>query len=636
MTRTTPADRRFLASFCLAQAVCVLVIVGAYALSRQQSHYANKVYWIGAIAFIVLPFVIAARSRVTTAGGAVAALNVAVAALAVRFSYAPGQFRFLDEYQHLGTLSTLLDHNHLFLPNAALPVSPEYPGLEIVVSTVVQVTGLPQAAAAFLVLAVARVLTVLGLYELMRLISGSPKLALLACLVYAAGPHFLFFDAYLTYTAVALPMAVWACVAAVRQLLSPSGAVAVRWAAICLALSAATIVCHHVTSYALTVMLIVIFADRGRARIHLLTMFVYVAVLALWNLVVAKQTVRYFAPVVDQIIRPPADSAAKQIVTVGAPKYESYLSQLGAVVLLLVTIVGYLHLTDRIRFWRLLRVPRHLPRLSRLWHGAAVERPAPSGAQVLLRTRERLARRILLISPVAVVGTIGARAVLSDGAELAGRAWAYVLVPASLAVAYGARWAWRVRYRVPRGRLTVSVAGAVAVAAITAMGITAGWPPAYARLPGPYLPGAWERSVDQNVVAAGRWAAEHLPPRSYVASDQMLGGVYSGLAGPDGSYLSAFSYAVIGAPAFDDATRQILQANSIGYALVDSRLAQSAPPSGTLFGTDPTGEVRLTPLPAAAVQKFSTDPRSICLYTAGSISVYDLRALWPANGPANG
>ena len=50
--------------------------------------------------------------------------------------YSPDQFRFLDEFQHVQTAQTILTTHHLFHVNTSLPVSPQYPGLEIITSAV--------------------------------------------------------------------------------------------------------------------------------------------------------------------------------------------------------------------------------------------------------------------------------------------------------------------------------------------------------------------------------------------------------------------------------------------------------------------------------------------------------------------
>ena len=117
----------------------------------------------------------------------------------VKVMHSPTQFTFGDELQHWLTAQNLLTAQHLFSQNSILPISPYYPGLEIVTSALVNLTGMSIYSAGILIIAAARLVLVLTLYVIYEIISHSPRVAGLGTLLYIANPMFLFFDAQFAY-----------------------------------------------------------------------------------------------------------------------------------------------------------------------------------------------------------------------------------------------------------------------------------------------------------------------------------------------------------------------------------------------------------------------------------------------------
>ena len=126
-------------------------------------------------------------------------------------SYAMLETPFLDSYDeliHWGTLIHLLDSHALFPANTELPVSPYYPGLELATAATRWITGLPLVVDELIVLALVRILVVLGVYLVIERLCRSSRAGGVAVLVYAASPQFYSFDAQYAYETIALAFAV--------------------------------------------------------------------------------------------------------------------------------------------------------------------------------------------------------------------------------------------------------------------------------------------------------------------------------------------------------------------------------------------------------------------------------------------
>lgn len=109
-----------------------------------------------------------------------------------------------DTMLHWVTANAILEHKHLFTPNPLLPVSPLFPGLEIVATAIVNMTGLPIFEASVILALVARLAFVSGLFLAYERITGSSLVAGLATIIYAGSSNFFIFDASFSYEAIAI------------------------------------------------------------------------------------------------------------------------------------------------------------------------------------------------------------------------------------------------------------------------------------------------------------------------------------------------------------------------------------------------------------------------------------------------
>ncbi len=109
--------------------------------------------------------------------------------------------------------------------------------------------------AGLLVIGAAKLVIVLAVYRLLLLACRSERIASIATLIYLANPNFLFFDAEFSYESLALPFAVATLALVGVALQSRRGAGRRRLAALAALVGCAVAPTHHITSYALLVIL---------------------------------------------------------------------------------------------------------------------------------------------------------------------------------------------------------------------------------------------------------------------------------------------------------------------------------------------------------------------------------------------
>jgi hypothetical protein len=119
----------------------------------------------------------------------------------------PLYFSFYDEFLHWRTADDIVKSGHLFTENALLPVSPYYPGLEIVTNALGTISGLDTFNSGLIVVGIARLLMMLTLFALNEQVLRSARMASIATLLYMTNPHFLLFDSQFAYESLALPLA---------------------------------------------------------------------------------------------------------------------------------------------------------------------------------------------------------------------------------------------------------------------------------------------------------------------------------------------------------------------------------------------------------------------------------------------
>ncbi|HEX3835254.1 MAG TPA: hypothetical protein VHW04_24945 [Solirubrobacteraceae bacterium] len=597
----------------LVSASGVLVVSLSYAAGREGHSWATVAYWGGhLLTFIPLAaYVLARRTRSKW----VAVVGLALSQSLTKWMYSPLVFKFPDELQHRRTAIDILHYHALFHANPSLPVSPRFPGLEEITTSLMSITGLNLYTAGQIVAGLSHVALATGTFVLLRRVtryapvqappssrsvSGFPKLRLcpdervaaVSALIFAISPQNAFFNGLWIYEAPALVFMVVALIAATRRK-SVAGLIT---AVICLA---AVTVTHHVTAAitALTLLALgagmvlqaglprrgVVAAERADGWRLLALGAVGAGLAAAWLIFVAPMTYQYLAgPVGDVLsgfLRAGSVGGKAQVGGAAVSPFTTAATVIGTGTMAVLVITGALL----------------------AWRG-----------------RQNALTRTFAVLGLGFFGLLGIRFLASDGAELAGRLLTYEYLFACVAASLALTQLWTRR----RG-LTTTV-GLIAVVLVCVGNTTSGWPAPWELVPGKFKVDAFESGVDPAGVQAARWIAANLPRNAKVACDFTACSLVGG-------YGSQFAFAdvpgIFYSRSFNLRTRELLSERGIDYVLVDKRIASQRPVGHDYFDHETSVQEAMTPLPPWALDKFDRDPRVHRVYDGGPLVVYDVRGL---------
>ncbi|HEU5098937.1 MAG TPA: hypothetical protein VFU22_07960 [Roseiflexaceae bacterium] len=233
----------------------VMLVALAYTGSRAGKDWAEFPFWFGILTFsvpVAVRLLAAKASRQERMGLVVL---VGLSYYLVKVLHSPVAFTFSDEPVHSYNVTQILATQHLFHENHLLKATPLYPGLAIVTSAIVTLSGLSIFSAGLLVIGVARITLVLALFLLYERASGSSRVAGVAALFYMANPNFTFYSAQYAYESLALPIAMVCLMTIVRRLGVARGAQRIDLTIVILLTLMAVEMTHHMTSYAITMLL---------------------------------------------------------------------------------------------------------------------------------------------------------------------------------------------------------------------------------------------------------------------------------------------------------------------------------------------------------------------------------------------
>jgi hypothetical protein len=513
----------------------------------------------------------------------------------------PIQVGNYDEFLHWRTAQDMVISGTVFTPNTLLGVSPYYPGLELVTTALSNIGGLSIYESGIIVLAAARLVFLMSLFFFFAMVSGSTRVAGIACLVYMTNPKFLYFDAQFAYESLALPLA-----ALVLYLLARRGhSGPARWAGltiIALITLPAVVTTHHVTSGVLVAFLL-LWALVGlviRRREHSKPgrmAFVTLVLIAGWTVLVATATIGYLAPALSAT----AGELFRLIVGELNPR-EFFVSRTGDVAPLWERLVG----------------------------GASAGLMVvllPVGLIVVWRRyRSNPAMITLALAASLFPLTLAAR-LTRAGAEVAGRTPEFLYIGLGIVIALAlARLSFS-------GRLGIfQAAGAAVVMAVLVLGGVIVGQPGWARLPGPYLVSADGRSVESEGIAAAEWAHHVLGPGNAMVADR----VNSILMSTYGQQELVTTYEtrlplrrLYLVPEVGPVQRKIVHDGQIKYLVIDRRLSTGLPTVGHYYDR---GERRIlgsrwVPLDPQILAKWDGQPDVSRVFDSGNIQLYDVSAL---------
>lgn len=584
----------WLPALSLVGALGLLLVALADTGARYSTTWAEPLFWMG---LLVLFAPIAVRLASSEAArseriGLVVALGLGL--YLVKILHSPLAFTQHDEFYHWRTANDIITHGRLFTENPMLPVSALFPGMENVIDAIVSLSGMSIFSAGVVLMGVARLILTLALYLLYEQISRSSQVAGVASVLYMANPSYLFFTALFKYETLALSFVALLLYAAVRRQ-HPSAHSRLALTVIALLALGVVATTHHLTSYALTMFLvlwtIVSFKIRSKNDLGPGGMMLLAIVVNLtWLVYVASIVVGYLAPhfqgAVSEVIRLIAreQDAGRQLFGPSAtsgervtPLWERTVGFAAVGLLLLGLPFGLLQI------WR-----RHRDSAIALALGVGVLAYPASLAL-------RLTRR---------------------GWEIANRSSEFVFLTIGFVVAIGVV-SFMLEGRLQRMRAFVY---GLCASVIFIGGIIAGSPPAW-RLPGPYLFNSGTRSIEPEGVAAAEWTRSYLGPDNRVGAygtDNLLLGSYGEQHIVIGLSSGVSVEWLMFKPSLEPDSDPLWQRGQVQYLVINRRLGNFPDLASRYWPGAKTG---------SAIAKFDHIRNVSRLFDSGNIIIYDLRAL---------
>ena len=606
---------------------CALLIVSlGYTLNRMNVEWAAGLYWLSLLiifvpaAYRLLSPSIARRERI----GLIVALGLSL--YLVKILHSPLDFTFYDEFLHWNTANHILSTAHLFAPNPLLPVSSLYPGLEIITTALSNLSGFSVVTSGVIILGIARIGFMLGLYLFYERISSSPQIGGIAALLYTANSNFIFFDSQFSYESLSLPIAVTVLFLVAYSTTKSTGKY-LQHLVLILPLVFVVAFTHHLTSYVLVGILflwaIVALLKNYKSGEWIRVGMVSVVALGItlgWSVYVGSTTSDYLAPVIRNSISEISglildENSGRELFqgTNGqsSPLLERVIA-IGAILFILVVLP--------FGIFEIVRSPFQQSPL-----GKKVTLLRSDLLQAWQRYRSNSAAFafaiIVLFHPI-----MQSFRLTSAGWEIANRSSEFIFWAIAFVITIGffslksrafLRPIWKVAFVIWAS--VVFIGGSIS-----------GWPP-WARLPGSYLVSADTRSIEPQGIAAAKWAGEFLRPESLVATDRinsLLVAIY-GHERPithlaDKTYLASVFFS----PTFGDNERELIDRVKANYLLVDTRMSTSLPLVGVYFEAgEPRDKDDETPMSLAALEKFHNINNISQPFDDGNIQIYDVSAI---------
>ncbi len=582
-----------LALIVLGAAVGLLLCAYANALSREGGDPTQLVYWAGVL-LVVVP--IAARIGMEDVSlrerFALAAL-FALSLYAIKVIRDPFLFTFPDEPIHAYNANQAMLHHGLFNGNPILPVTSGYPGLASATSALMSLTGMSSFGAGVILIGLARLLLVLALFVLFTRVSGSHRLAGLAVVIYAGSSNFLYWGVQYSYESLSLPLLV-AVLAALAEREAAGPRLARSWAAPIVLGTMAVVVTHHLTSYALVIvlaLLAVIYRLVRSPKPNPWPFAVFAAVLAAgWLLVAAPNTVDYLSPVLSGAVTSIWNTifgASKARGLFQSPSsavvYETpFLARLITLAAVGLLLLGY------------------LAGFREAW-GRRAKRPF-----VVL----------FCLGGAAFFATLALR-LAPEAWETGNRAGMYLFIGLAFVVAHAVLRLMRAGPRLLLRRAALLACIAVVVVG----GAIAGWP-WDSQLAQPTRITAGGTELESEPITLARWIGERLPGGKFAAADADARMI---LAPGEARAKTGDALAIktiLPETSLSNWELPSLRGNGLGYIVADRRKVATDPGRGSFFYVPGSEGDAL--LPRAAMRKFG-ERRLGRTYDSGNIVVFDLR-----------
>lgn len=593
----------WLPKLVMTNMVGLFSVAYAYTAARRGATGADIFFWLGLL-IIFVPAIVRLISPATSRFERISLLCVVgISFYLVRVMYSPLNFSGYDEFLHWRTADDIARSTHLFSTNALLPVSPDYPGLEIVTNELSRLSGLSIFHSGIIVIGVARLVMILSLFMLNEQILNSARIAGIATIIYMTNPHFLTFDAQFAYESLALPLALFMMsVMAYHEVLKGR----LRWLGLAAWITlAAVVVTHHVTDFIFDGFLVLwavlytflhrTFILQSRvAKIALFGVFITVAYVFLIARPVMEYLSSFFSSALGELVQVATQSrSARQLfVAYGgqpAPPWERAVALSSIALILLCLPFGLLCLWQRYR-------------------------------------RNVLAYMLGIVSLLYPVSQVFRFTV--SGGEISDRFTSFVFISISFVLAIFITQFWPTRWLNLKQTSLITCALSV----VFLGGVIVGVGPPWAILPGSYLVSADQRSIDPEGIQAAQWAHSDLGPNNRIGTDR-INSILMGTYGDERIVTGVVDNNVDLSPVFlssrlgpSDLT--VLRRAQVRYLVVDLRFAYGLPQLGYYYQPyEFDAYHRIAPVDLAALTKFDTIPQINRVFDSGDIVIYDIGGL---------
>jgi len=519
----------------------------------------------------------------------------------VQVENSPLHFAAFNEFLHWRTAEDIALSGHLFTENSQLPVSPYYPGLEIVTNAVSSLSGLTIFHSAILVLGFARLVMILSLFILYEQITDSARIAGLATILYMTNPHFISFDAQFSYESLSLPLALFMLVLLARyEVLTKANR---RYLAVLVWVTLGSIaVTHHVTDFVFDALLLLwtvtYSVQRTRTQQKNLAFTAFLGLSAAFAYIFLMQG----NPVVDYLSSYFSGSFAElgQVITGTSAARKLFVNYSG-------------------------QPTPPWDRLLTISSVAIIALGFPFGLLCLLQRYRRNGLACMFGLFVLSYPVSQAFRFTNFGSEIADRSEAFLFIPLAFLLAILITQFWPIRWL--NWQQMTLITSVITVIFLGGIILQAG--SSLSSLPGPYLVGADNRSIETEGIEAAQWTPMNIGLNNRVATDRinrLLMSTYG-----DQHVVTSLQDKVDVSPVFFAPTLgpdevALLKSERISYLVVDLRLSTAAPLEGVYFEDgEPDSYHHTTPLALNSLTKFTSFEQINRLFDSGNIVIYDVK-----------
>ncbi len=591
----------FAPQIALSAALGLLIVAYSYHVSMVGGTTVELFFLLGLLLMFV-PTVIRLLSSSASRLERICLLYiVGVGFYLVQVENSPLHFSAFNEFLHWRTAEDIATSGHLFSENSQLPVSPYYPGLEIVTNALSTLSGLSIFHAAMIVLGFARLIMVLSLFILYEQITDSARIAGIATILYMTNPHFISFDVQFSYESLSLPLALCMLMLLARyEVLTKENR---RYlAALIWLMLGSVVVTHHVTDFVFDALLllwtITYSFQRARTRHKQLT---FTALLGL-SVALAYVFLVPGNPVVDYLSSYFSGSFAE---------LGHVLTGTSAARKLFVNYSG-----QPTPIW---------DRLLTISSVAIIALGFPFGLLCLVQRYMRNGLACMFGIFVLSYPVSQAFRFTNFGSEIADRSEAFLFIPLAFLLAILITQFWPIRWL--NWQQMALITSVITIIFLGGIILQAG--SSLSSLPGPYLVGADNRSIETEGIEAAQWTPTNIGLNNRVATDRinrLLMSTYG-----DQHVVTSLQDKVDVSPVFFADTLgpdevALLKSERIQYLVVDLRLSTAPPLEGVYFEDgEPDSYHHTSPLPLGSLKKFSGFQQINRVFDSGNIIIYDVK-----------